>query len=287
MSIIFSDSGCDISDDIIKKYNIKIINIPICVDDQDYSKGEIPIEEFYKKLRAGADIKTSSINPNIYIEYFEPYLKEGNDIIYVHFSSGVSGTFNFLKDAINTLKEKYPERKIDSIDTLNLTMGSGLLAYEVAKRNQEGMPHKELVVWANQNKNEYSVYFYVDSLKHLKKGGRISAATAVVGSMLQIKPLIHCADNGKLKIIGKAIGRKKAMSELVSYVKKYGKNVLDHPMVIMHADDIVNAEELKKMLLEEISPNLKIRLQLVGTTIGTHCGPGTVAVVFHGKQLVA
>ncbi|MBR1925394.1 MAG: DegV family protein [Clostridia bacterium] len=287
MSIIFSDSGCDISEDIINKYNIKIIKIPICIDDEDYSKQDISLEEFYKKLRAGADIKTSSINPNIYMEYFEPYLKEGNDIIYVHFSSGVSGTFNFLKDAINTLKEKYPERKIDSIDTLNLTTGSGLLAYEVAKRNYEGMPHKELVVWANQNKNEYSVYFYVDSLKHLKKGGRISAATAVVGSMLQIKPLIHCADNGKLKILGKAIGRKKALAELVNYVKKYGKNILDHPMVIMHADDIVNAEELKKMLLEEISPNLKIRVQLVGTTIGTHCGPGTVAVVFHGKQLVA
>ena len=285
MSIIFADSGCDIPQDIIEKYDIKIITIPICVDDDIYEKGEIPLKEFFDKMRKGSDVKTSSLNPNFYVETFEPYLKQGEDIIYVHFSSGVTGTFNFLRQAIGILKEQYPERKIDEVDTLNLTTGAGMVAYEVAKRNKQGMPHNELVNWANQNKTSYPVFFFPDSLKYLKKGGRIGAATAVIGTMLQIKPMIHVAQSGKLAVIDKAMGKKKAMANLVNYVKKYGKDIADHPVIIMHADDEQSAEELKKMLLETFGP-LKIRLVMVGTTIGTHAGPGTLAVVFHGTQLV-
>ena len=285
MSIIFTDSGCDIPQDIVAKYDIKVINIPICVDDVVYENGEMPLKDFFDHMRKGSDVKTSSLNPNFYVETFEPYLKEGQDVIYVHFSSGVTGTFNFLKQAIEILKEKYPQRQIDAIDTLNLTTGAGMVAYEVAKRNKEGMPHNELVNWANQNKTSYPVFFFPDSLKYLKKGGRIGAATAVIGTMLQIKPLIHVAQSGKLAVIDKAMGRKKAMNALVSYVKKYGKDIADHPFIIMHADDEQGAEELKKMLLETFGP-LKIRTCMVGTTIGTHAGPGTLAVVFHGSQLV-
>lgn len=286
MNIIFADSGCDIPQEIIKKYDIKIITIPICVDDEVYENGEIDLKDFYQKLRNGADVKTSSLNPNFYVEIFEPYLKNGDDIIYVHFSSGVTGTFNFLKQAIDILREKYPERKINSVDTLNLTTGAGMVAYELAKKNREGMPYQELLNWANQNKTSYPVFFYVDNLKYLKKGGRISAATAIVGSMLQIKPLIHVTQSGKLKVIDKAMGKKKAISSLISYVKKYGKDVSEHPVLIMHADDEQTAEEVKKQLLENIGPNLKIKILMVGTTIGTHCGPGTISVVFHGTQLI-
>lgn len=285
MSIIFADTGCDIPQDIIEKYDIKIIPIPICVDDDIYENGEIPLKEFYDRIRKGADVKTSSLNPNFYVEMFEPYLKKNEDIIYVHFSSGVTGTFNFLKQAIHTLKEQYKDRQIDEIDTLNLTTGAGMIAYEVAKRNKQGMPHKELVNWAKQNKTNYPVFFFPDSLKYLKKGGRIGAATAVIGTMLQIKPMIHVAQSGKLSVIDKAMGKKKAMNNLVGYVKKYGKDIAEHPFIIMHADDEQGAEELKKLLLETFGP-LKIRIVMVGTTIGTHAGPGTLAVVFHGKQLV-
>ena len=285
MSIIFADSGCDIPQDIIEKYDIKIISIPICVDDEIYEKGEMPLKEFYDRMRKGADVKTSSLNPNFYVETFEPYLKNGEDVIYVHFSSGVTGTFNFLRQAIEILREQYPERQIDEVDTLNLTTGAGIVAYEVAKRNKQGMPHKELVNWANQNKTNYPVFFFPDSLKYLKKGGRIGAAKAVIGTMLQIKPLIHVAQSGKLSVIDKAMGKKKAMQSLVGYVIKYGKDIQDHPFIIMHADDEQSAEELKKMLLENLG-QLKIRLVMVGTTVGTHACPGTLAVVFHGSQLV-
>ncbi len=285
MSIIFADTGCDIPQDIIEKYDIKIIPMPVTVDNDTYDKGEIPLKEFYGRMRKGADVKTSSLNPHYYIETFEPYLKNGEDIIYIHFSSGVSGTFNFLKQAIEQLKEEYKDRQIDAIDTLNLTTGAGMLAYEVAKRNKQGMPHKELVNWANQNKTSYPVFFFVDNLNYLKKGGRIGAATAVIGTMLQIKPLIHVAQSGKLNVIDKAMGKKKAMASLVKYIEKYGKDVAEHPVIIMHADDEQGAEELKKMILEALGP-LKIRIVMVGTTIGTHAGPGTLAVVFHGSQLV-
>ena len=287
MTIVFSDTGCDITKEMVEKYDMQVIFMPFSLDNNEYTKdGEISLTEFYKKIREGSKPSTSALNPVIYCEIFEPYLKDGHDIIYVHFSSHMSGSFAQLAVAIKELKEKYPDRTIATIDSLNISCGGGLLAFEVAKRNKEGMPFNELVTWAEQNKNQYSVYFYVDDLMHLKKGGRISATTAFFGSMLNIKPLLHCASCGELKIVGKAIGKKKAISELVNYAVKYGKDIEKHPIVILHADAKEEAEELRKQLLEKLGPNLNIFFDFVGTTVGTHCGPGTIGIFFHGEQLV-
>lgn len=287
MTIVFTDTGCDVPKEILEKYDIKEIYMPFCLADQEYTNGQqITLDEFYKKLREGASVSTSSLNVQLYTEIFEPYLKDGYDIIYVHFSGHMSGTWNQLAIAMNELKEKYPKRQFDTIDTLNISSGSGLLAIEVAKRNKDGMPYKELLNWANQNKNQFSCYFYVDDLKHLRKGGRISAATAFVGSVLNIKPLIHCASCGELKIVGKAIGKKKALSNLLDYAKKNGKDIEDFPIVILHADALEQAEELKRMCLETFGANIKIYVSQVGTTVGTHCGPGTIGFFFHGTQRI-
>jgi len=287
MSIIFSDTGCDIPSEIIEKYGINIIHMPFTLGDTEYTdSNSLTLQEFYKQLREGKPVKTSSLNPSLYCEIFEPYLKEGQDIIYVHFSGQMSGTFNQLTKAIEELREKYPERLIDAIDSLNISAGGGLLAWEVAQRNHNGTPHKELVQWANQNKSNYSCYFYVDDLKHLKRGGRISATTAFVGAVLNIKPILHCAKCGQLRIIGKAMGRKKALSELLDCAKDNSKNIKDHPIVILHSDSAEQAEELKNMFLEEFGADTKIYLGWVGTTVGTHCGPGTIGLFFYGPQKI-
>ncbi len=287
MSIIFSDSGCDILPKFVKELDIKIISYPFTLEDDEYlNDSDIDLNFFYEQLKKGKISKTASLNPHAYAEIFEPYLKEGKDIIYIHFSGALSGTFAHCKTAVDELKEKYPNCHIDIIDSRNISVGGGMLAIEVAKRNVEGMPHNELVLWANQNKNQFSTYFYVDDLKFLKRGGRIGAATAIVGSMLQIKPILHCASSGSLKVLNKAIGKRKAMSELVGYVKKYGKDLKDFPMFVMHCGDEQNAEVLKTMLQETLGPSIKIYVGIVGSTVGTHAGPGTVAVFFHGEQLI-
>lgn len=287
MSVIFSDTGCDVPSEIIKKYDMKIIHIPFTLGEKEYvDSSDISLKDFYNQLRTGTPIKTSSLNPSLYCEIFEPYLEKGQDIIYVHFSGQMSGTFNQLARAVEELREKYPERLIDAIDSLNISAGGGLLAWEVAKRNLDGMPHKELVQWANQNKSNYSCYFYVDDLKHLKSGGRISATTAFVGAVLNIKPLLHCAKCGQLRIIGKAMGKKKALSELLEYIKDNGKNIKEHPIVILHSDSEEQAEELKNMISQELGADTKIYIDWVGTTVGTHCGPGTIGLFFYGPQRV-
>ncbi len=287
MSIVFSDTGCDIPVEIVEKYGIHIIHMPFSLDDHAYFRNdEISLPEFYEKLRQGASVNTSSLNPSLYCEIFEPHLQKGEDILYVHFSGQMSGTFAHLEGAIKELKEKYPNRQIDAIDTSNISAGGGLLAWEVAKKNSEGMPHNEIVNWAIKNRTNYSCYFYVDDLKHLKKGGRISATTALVGTMLNIKALLHCASCGKLKIVSKAIGKKKALSELLEYTKKNGHNVKEHDIIILHADAVEQAEELKRMFLKEFGEDLKIWIDWVGTTVGTHCGPGTIGLFFHGEQRI-
>lgn len=287
MSIIFADSGCDILPKFIKDLDIKIITYPFTLENEEFlDVSNVDMAKFYEELKKGKISKTASLNPQIYAEIFEPYLKQGENIIYIHFSSGMSGTFVHCQTAVKELKEKYPNQNIDIIDSKNISAGAGLLAIEVAKRNLDGMPHNELVVWANQNKNQFSTYFYVDDLKFLKRGGRISSTTAIVGSMLQIKPVLHCTSEGTLKILCKAIGKRKAMAEMINYVKKNGKDLKDFPMFVLHCGDEENAEILKTMLQENLGPSIKIYVGIVGPTVGTHCGPGTVAVFFHGEQLI-
>jgi len=245
---------------------------------------ETDFVDFYKKEREGVNPKTSALNKQNYLEYFEPHLAEGNDILYVHFSHELSGTFDFMKQAIDELKEKYPERTIKTVDTLSISMGAGIVVYEAAKLWKAGKSDDEIIKWVEENRQKYATIFVADDLNFLKRGGRVSSTTAFVGTMLSIKPIMAVDVNGKLAKTGTARGFKNAMNEMVKTMKLIGENVADHPIVILETDNKDNADYLEMLIHKELGEGLNIWRQYIGPTIGCHCGPGTVGLVFHAAH---
>lgn len=284
MSVFFCDSNCELWYTKVDELGIKVIGMPYNLDgeERDYDMGrETDFVDFYKKEREGVNPKTSALNKQNYLEYFEPHLAEGNDILYVHFSNKLSGTFDFMKQAIDELKEKYPERTIKTVDTLNISMGAGIIVYEAAKLWKQGKSDDEIIKWVEDNRQKYSTVFVADDLNFLKRGGRVSSTVAFVGGILSIKPIMSVDIEGKLAKTGTARGFKNAMNEMVKTMKLLGENVADHPIVIIDADNKENADYLEMLIHKELGDGLDIWHQPVGPTIGCHCGPGTVGLVFH------
>ena len=287
MTVILTDPGSDIWPELANEYGIEYIDMPYFIENDEYMAGKnFDSKAFYSAMREGKNVTTSSLNPQLYENVLTPYLEKGQDVLYLHFSGQLSGTFNHLKTAVDILKEKFPERKIAFVDTKNISMGAGLLILDVAKLNQNGMPFDELVTFAEQNKGNYSTYFYVDNLKYLVRGGRISKVTGFVGSLLNIKPLLHSSADGKIESIGKVKGKKAAMQELVNYMKKFGNNEAKHKMVVLHADAEEDGKALYELVRKEYGDDAEILFGSVGPIVGTHCGPGTCAVFFYGKPQV-
>jgi DegV family protein with EDD domain len=211
-------------------------------------------------------------------------LQNGEDIIYVHFSSQLSGTFEFMNMAINELLKKYPQRTIKTVDTKNISLGAGLIAYEAALLHNKGASDDEVVKFVEKFREEVKIYFMVDSLQHLKRGGRISATQAVIGGMLGVKPILSTTKDGKLVSVGKASGVKKAISELIEKLKTEG-DVKKFPIGILHADALSDALLLKEKVEEVVGNKNEIWVQEIGPTVGTHCGPGTLGITFHSKKM--
>lgn len=284
MSVFFCDSNCELWYTKVDELGIKVIGMPYNLDgeERDYDMGrETDFVDFYKKEREGVNPKTSALNKQNYLEYFEPHLAEGNDILYVHFSNKLSGTFDFMKQAIDELKEKYPERTIKTVDTLNISMGAGLIVYEAARLWKQGKSDDEIIKWVEDNRQKYATVFVADDLNFLKRGGRVSSTIAFVGGILSIKPIMAVDIEGKLAKTGTARGFKNAMNEMVKIMKLLGENVADHPIVIIDADNKENADYLEMLIHKELGDGLDIWHQPVGPTIGCHCGPGTVGLIFH------
>lgn len=287
MSVFFCDSNCELWYTKVDELGIKVIGMPYNLDgdERDYDMGrETDFVDFYKKEREGVNPKTSALNKQNYIEYFEPHLAEGNDILYVHFSNKLSGTFDFMKQAISELKEKYPERTIKTVDTLSISMGAGLIVYEAARLWKAGKSDDEIIKWVEDNRQKYSVIFVADDLNFLKRGGRVSSTVAFIGGILSVKPIMSVDVEGKLAKTGTAKGFKNAMNEMVRSMKLIGENVADHPIVIIDADNKENADYLEMIIHKEFGEGLDIWHQPVGPTIGCHCGPGTVGVIFHSAH---
>jgi DegV family protein with EDD domain len=238
---------------------------------------EIDAKTFYDNLRAGDMCKTSAVNTGTFQEAMEAILKEGKDVIYLAFSSGLSGTYNASMIAVNELTEAYPDRKVYSVDTLCASMGQGLIVYLAAQKKAEGASIDEVRDFVEANKMSVAHWVTVDDLQHLKRGGRISATTAIVGSMLKIKPIIHVDDNGKLVNIEKARGRKSALNTIIDKAAATAIEPAKQTMFISHGDCEADAQYVAAKLKEKLGVE-SIHINTIGPVIGAHAGPGTVAV---------
>lgn len=285
--VIITDSTADLPLEIIEKLNIYVIPMKFDMGDKNYThypdEREIKIHDFYDRLKKGETSVTTQINYFTYKEYFSTFLKDGKDILYVAFSSGLSGTCNNSQLVIEELEEEYPERKIISIDSLSASIGEGLLVYNAAMKRQEGMTIEELCQWIEQNRNSICHWFTVEDLHHLKRGGRISSVEAIIGTTLKIKPVLSVDNEGKLVNISKARGDKKSLEAILDRMIRDGSNLQEQTIIIGHGDSLERAEYFANLIKEKELVN-DIIISTIGPIIGTHTGEGMIGLVFMGNK---
>lgn len=282
--VILTDSSCDLPDDIVKKYQLEILQLDFIVEGEgSFHNDQADIEKVYSKLRNGANIKTSAANISQASEAIEALFNQKKDILYMGFSSGLSSTYQTVYMAGQELMEEYPERKMISIDTLAASMGQGLLVYKACRAKDAGKSLEENAQYIEDIKLKLCHWFTVDDLFFLKRGGRISGVTATVGTMLSIKPILHVDDEGHLINVSKVRGRKAAITELVNRMEKLAVHPEDQDIFISHGDCIEDAEKLASIIKERFG-NDRITISYVGPVIGAHSGPGTLALFFLGEH---
>ena len=281
---IITDSGCDLPKEMLSKLSVQAV--PLIVNfrgealEDSVDEG---IKEIYAGLRDGEAATTSAVNPDRWMEEMEGVLAEGQDVLVIVFSSGLSTTYQSAVIAAGELKEKYPDRKILVVDSLAASLGQGLLVWYACKKKDEGLSVEELATWVEENKLHLCHWFTVDDLMYLKRGGRISAATALVGTMLKIKPVLHMDDEGHLINMSKARGRKAAIDALAEKAVELGANYDNSTMFICHGDCIEDAEYLAKLAKEKCGAK-EVFIGYTGAVIGSHSGPGTLALFFMGDH---
>lgn len=282
---IFCDSSCDLLESDLCAIGAVPIVFPYSLDGEEQTevfKQTTEFDNFFAKIRSGKTPKTAGINAFTYEEVFAPYLAKGEDVLYVHLSSGLTGTFNFKDQIISDLKKEFPDRKVVFVDSLQVSFGVAELVLMAARLRDQGLSIDEIESKLNELKYHISTYFVPESLFYLQKGGRISLAAAIGGTLLNVRPVIKITDEGKLQKIGVVAGRKAAIKKLALAA---AENIVesDLPVGIMHAsseqDALILKEEVKKLL-----PNKKIEFHHIGPTIGTYCGPGTLGIIFNSKQ---
>lgn len=285
MSKFFCDSNGEIWYTRFDSLNISCIQMPYTVNGEEryYDLGRhTDNRAFFEAMRGGANVKTQALNENDYLEYFEPVLASGEDILYVHFSREMSGTFASMDKAVATLKEKYPDRKITTVDTKNISMGAGMIMYYAALKHNGGASDEEVVQFVESFREKVKVYFTVDDLVYLKRGGRLSAFKAIMGTIFNVKPIISTSPAGKLENILNVKGRKKAIHTLVEYLDS-GRVDTAYPISIMNADTDADVALTIEMIREKY-PDAEIWQQVVGPVVGCHCGPDTIGMIFVGKD---
>lgn len=283
---IITDSACDLKREYIDKNNIGLLSLILNLEGKiikdDLGKS-LSYKDFYNKMREGATPTTSQVNAHDFEEEFVKHIKNGDSIIYISISSGLSGTFNSANIAKNNLLEEYPEAKIELIDSLGASMGQGLLVLKACEMRDNGASVEEIVNWIEDNKRRVIHLVLVDDLNHLKRGGRISGATATIGGLLNIKPSAYLDNEGKLVQGEKIKGKKKALKFLENSIKERAIDSENEVLYICHADCNEEAETLKALVEEEIKFK-DIVLNYAGNAIGAHAGPGALAVIYLGKH---
>ena len=283
--MIMTDSTVDLPKEYLtEELGVPYIPLTYLIDGQSYEDMiGLTGEEFFAKVRAGSMPTTSQINPEQAREALEPYLKEGKDILYIAFSSGLSGTYNSIRMAAEELQEEYPERKLIVIDSLCACMGEGLLVYKAVQLKRAGKSLEEVAAWVEENKLHIMHNVTIDDLFHLHRGGRVSKTTAVVGTLIHVKPVLHVTNEGELKPFQNVRGRKKALQSLVDSMKKEGAGYENKVAFIVHGDCIEDANKVADKIKEECGVE-KVIIGMLSPTIGTHAGPGTVGLFFMGEN---
>lgn len=285
--VIITDSTCDLTPELIEELDIVVIPMEFTMAEgevyKNYPDGrELGFQAFYDRVRAGAQPKTNQINAATYMEVAAPYLDKGQDVLILAFSSALSGTYQSSVLAVEELREKYPDRQIYTVDTLSASMGEGLLIYHAAKKREEGLSVSELAHWVEENRLRLCHWFTVDDLNHLKRGGRVSSAAALFGTILGIKPVLHVDDAGRLIPREKVRGRRSSLEALAKHMREtIDPAEGEQTIFISHGDCEQDVKYLIDLIRERV-PVKEIKVGYIGPVIGAHSGPGTVAVFYLG-----
>ena len=286
--VFMTDSDSDLPFHLKEQYNIPVVYMPYALNGKEYfdDLGQmLDHKSYYDMMRNGAAPVTSALNEEAYLEYFEPVLRE-KDLLFVAFSSKLSCTLQAVYSAREKLLEKYPERKLVVVDTLRISGPMTLLVLKAHEMYRAGKPMEEVAAWLEENKLRAQAYFIVDDLKYLKRGGRISATAATVGTMLDLKPIISEAPDGTLVSNDKVRGRKKAIACIVEKMLQCEPDPKESPIIVLNADSMEDAQRTKA-LVEQKLPGADVMIENVGPVIGAHSGPGTIALCFIGTRTQA
>jgi len=283
--VISTDSGSDLTQAYCQENGVVCLELSYTIAGETYTSFDprMSYKQFYDLVRQGEMPVTQQVNPQQFVEVWEPLLQQGNDILHIGFSSGLSGTFNSSRMAADELREKYPEATILTIDTLAASLGQGLLVHYAVKMKQDGTEMQEIADWLENNKLNMVHNFTVDDLNHLHRGGRVSKATAIVGTALGIKPALHVDNDGHLINISKVRGRKASLKWLVDRMEELVGDWENEEFFISHGDCLEEAQ----FVADEVSKRFgitKYTIGYVGPVIGAHAGPGVVALFFMGKE---
>ena len=284
---IVTDSSCDLPAEVAEQLALTVLPLSFNLDGKEYRNyldgREMPPKEFYRLIRSGKRSTTSAVNVEAFVQKIEPMLADGTDVLCILFSSGLSNTYNAGQMACAELAKKYPERKVYAVDSLCASLGEGLLVYLAAQERAKGRSIEEVRDWTEQNKLHLCHWFTVDDLNHLKRGGRVSAATALIGSMLNIKPVLHVDNEGHLINVSKTRGRKASLTALVDRMAQSAIDPQTQTIFISHGDSQEDAD----FVAEQVKARFGVKTVLtnyVGPVIGAHSGPGTIALFFLGKE---
>ncbi|GFI08804.1 DegV domain-containing protein [Lachnospiraceae bacterium] len=284
--VIMTDINADLPEEYIREHGLEVLSLSYMIDGETYDRNHpLEVGEFYKRMRNGSMPTTSQVNPDQAKKAFTACLKQGKDVLYIAFSSALSGTYNSGRIAAEEIKEEglFPDRKLVVLDSLSASLGQGLLVHKAVQLKEAGKSLEETVSWVEENKLNLCHIFTVDDLFHLHRGGRVSKATAVLGTMINIKPILHVDEEGRLTPIGKVRGRKKSLSALADRMGEQIKGFENPEVFISHGDCLEDAEYVEKLVRERFGVENFV-INHVGPTIGAHSGPGTMALFFMGNQ---
>lgn len=285
--VIVTDSSCDLPASLAEEMGLCVVPLSFTLGGKEYRNyldgRELSIHDFYARIRAGEPCTTSAVNVDAFTQAMEPFLQSGKNVLNLAFSSGLSNTYNAAKMACEELVMKYPDREIYAVDTLAASLGQGMLIYYAVQQKRAGKSIREVRDWTEEHKLRLCHWFTVEDLQHLKRGGRISGATALIGGMLNIKPILHVDNEGHLIGMGKVRGRRASLNALVDHMEQTAQDPQNQTVFLSHGDSREDAEYVAGEVKRRLGVK-EVILNEVGPVIGTHSGPGTMALFFFGSQ---